>query len=387
MQGLWAGAWLKDVVGYERPQIAYALLTMAFALSIGAIVGGLLSSHLRRLGISFQTTMTWTALMAMSAEFCLILEAPIAPLVSWSIVGATSAATVIGFSFNAEHFDRAILARANACLSIAHMLAAFAIQAGFGLILDLWKPGPDGAYPREAYSAGLAAILVIQALALVQFWATTWRLRTASVPAGASSAVAADSGAPSLIAGLLSSGMRALGHLPAIAALMGFQILGEALVTAGQLKFPGSLLGMLLLLGVLIVTRGAGQRLTAVSLQLARLIGLMVLPAGAAVAAVATTLGSDLTGISVSLLVSTLIGIAVTGITANLVSPRPASRLMHWPHRTEPGHQDGTTAKSLQCHGFTPSVERPVNREDVEAIFLKPEPHDLDYDTLDRPYT
>ena len=180
---------------------------------------------------------------------------------------------------------------------------------------------------------------------------------------------------------------RAVAHLPAIAALIGFQVLGDALVAAGQLRFPGSLLGMLMLLAVLIATRGAGPRLTAVSLQLARLIGLMVLPAGAAIGAVAAALGSDLTGISVSLVVSTLIGIAVTGVTATLLSPGRVASPDAPQHRAEPTDRGSKTPRARWRHGPGRMAQPPIRREDVEPIFLKSEPHDPNCETPDRPHT
>ena len=68
-----------------------------------------------------------------------------------------------------------------------------------------------------------------------------------------------------------------------IAILMGFQLAGEALVTSLGLAFPGPLCGLLLLLGWLRLNGGPSQELAATSATLIDHLGLLFVPAGAAI--------------------------------------------------------------------------------------------------------
>ena len=52
----------------------------------------------------------------------------------------------------------------------------FAVQFGFGWILDLWGSDAAGAYPAEAYGAALGTLLVLQGAALLWFVDLTRRL-------------------------------------------------------------------------------------------------------------------------------------------------------------------------------------------------------------------
>lgn len=387
MQGLWAGIWLRDVNGLERSKVVVGLLTMALVLSTTALGGGAITGYLRRRGLSFGTILAAIGLIAIAAEAALIFDAPLAPLLPWTLVVATGAATVVGFSANAAHFPSQSLGRANAALNIMHMTAAVIAQAGFGLILDMWEPGPGRVYPKEAYSTALAAIAALQAVALCQYWIAARRRTTISAATAPALSLVAERSSPNILKRTGGAVIRAVAHVPAIAALMGFQLLGEAIVVAAQLKFPGALLGMLLLLAVLIATQGAGPRLGAASLQLSKLIGLMVLPAGAAIGAVMTSLGSDLAGIALSLVISTLMAIATTGLCASLVSQRRTDGQGSEVRRAWP-IDIGIARASLQRDHRAERLDGlPARRDDVEQMLARPEPEAVDCSRPDRPYT
>ena len=51
LQGLWAAQWLKDVEGLDRAGVVFHLFAMAVALSLGAILLGVVADRLRRRGV------------------------------------------------------------------------------------------------------------------------------------------------------------------------------------------------------------------------------------------------------------------------------------------------------------------------------------------------
>jgi sugar phosphate permease len=74
LQGLWAAPWLADVERLEHVEIVRHLLVMAVALSIGALLLGIGSDRLRKLGVRSETILCYAAIVFISAELALGLR-------------------------------------------------------------------------------------------------------------------------------------------------------------------------------------------------------------------------------------------------------------------------------------------------------------------------
>jgi holin-like protein len=101
-----------------------------------------------------------------------------------------------------------------------------------------------------------------------------------------------------------------------LGVLMSFQLIGEAVVKLLGVPFPGSLLGMLLLLGYLFVRGGPSQELTKVGATLIDNLGLLFVPAGSAIVAYWSLLARDGFAIAMSILLSTVAAVLVCGVLA-----------------------------------------------------------------------
>jgi holin-like protein len=104
------------------------------------------------------------------------------------------------------------------------------------------------------------------------------------------------------------------------------QLAGELLAAALGLSVPGPVIGMLLLLGGLIVWGSLPTDLGAVADGLLTHLSLLFIPAGVGVMLHAGILGRDWLPISIALVVSTLLAIAVTAWTMVALERRGGSR-------------------------------------------------------------
>ena len=95
------------------------------------------------------------------------------------------------------------------------------------------------------------------------------------------------------------------------------QLVGEAVVTFAGIPFPGPVIGMLLLFGFLLVRGGIPTPLGTVANSLLNHLSLLFVPAGVGVILHLQLLAGDALPITVSLVVSTLATIAVTGLLMN----------------------------------------------------------------------
>ena len=112
--------------------------------------------------------------------------------------------------------------------------------------------------------------------------------------------------------------LHANGVLNALTLLILCQFAGEILARGAGLPIPGPVVGLLLLLAGLIVrdrlTRcGPGAELKATANGLLGHLGLLFVPAGVGVVTQLDVLGRNWLPIAIAILVSTFLGLAVTG--------------------------------------------------------------------------
>lgn len=108
------------------------------------------------------------------------------------------------------------------------------------------------------------------------------------------------------------------------------QLVGELIVAATGLPFPGPVIGMILLLAGLIISGSIPEDLMAVGDTLLANLSLLFVPAGVGVMLHGSLLGRDWLPISIALVGSTAITIVVTGLLMARLSPAEPP-----PHGTE----------------------------------------------------
>ena len=101
------------------------------------------------------------------------------------------------------------------------------------------------------------------------------------------------------------------------------QLIGELFIAVTELPVPGPVVGMALLFGGLLVRGAVPDGLGAVADTLITHLSLLFVPAGVGVMLHARLIGNELLPISVALVISTVLTIAVTGAFMAWLGPRP----------------------------------------------------------------
>ena len=110
--------------------------------------------------------------------------------------------------------------------------------------------------------------------------------------------------------------------LEALATLLVFQTVGEALSYLLRLPVPGPVIGMALLLGLLVIRPASVDRLRPTSVELLKHLSLLFVPAGVGVMLHVARIGREWLPIVVSLLLSTALAIAVTALVVTWTARR-----------------------------------------------------------------
>jgi predicted MFS family arabinose efflux permease len=168
LQGLWAAQWLTDVEDLDRAGVVQHLFAMAVALSLGALMLGVVAVRLRRRGIGPETLLGIVTAVFIAAQLALILRCPLPSYFLWAVVAAVGAAVVLSNAILAEYFPKELSGRANGALNLFHIAAAFVVQYATGVVLQHWTP-QAGHYPEIAYQTAFALNLVFQIMAWIWF--------------------------------------------------------------------------------------------------------------------------------------------------------------------------------------------------------------------------
>lgn len=112
--------------------------------------------------------------------------------------------------------------------------------------------------------------------------------------------------------------------IPALATLLVFQLIGEALVRALSVPIPGPVVGMALLLLALVLRPATLQAIKPTTQTLLQHLSLLFVPAGVGVMLHLQRLGNEALAIGVALVVSTLVGLASAALTMAWLMKRVA---------------------------------------------------------------
>jgi holin-like protein len=112
--------------------------------------------------------------------------------------------------------------------------------------------------------------------------------------------------------------------IAALATLLVFQLIGEALVRALAVPVPGPVVGMALLLLALVLRPATLQAIKPTTQTLLQHLSLLFVPAGVGVMLHLERLGDEALAIGVALVVSTLVGLASAALTMAWLMKRVA---------------------------------------------------------------
>lgn len=175
LQGLWIGRWLSDVGGYGDDAVAYLLYLGMAAVIFGAIATGMLAQWAARRGMAPLQLAAFGLTLFIAVQIAMACNSrPSLPLLSvlFALLG-----TVVGLDYAivAQSMPAHLTGRAATCLNLLIFTGAFAVQAGFGLVLGCWPANALHQYPPQAYSAAFGVLAVLQLPGLLLFFIGRYR--------------------------------------------------------------------------------------------------------------------------------------------------------------------------------------------------------------------
>ncbi|MYM96357.1 MFS transporter [Duganella vulcania] len=174
IQGLWISRWLSDVAGFSEAAVTYLLYLGMAAVIFGAIAVGMITEWAGRRGVAPVSVAAAGVALFIAVQLGFVLNwAPSFQLLSvvFTLVGTV---TGIEYAIVAQSLPPSLTGRGATCLNLLIFLGAFAMQAGFGLVLGCWRPDALQHYPAQAYQVAFGVLVLLQLRGLFLFARRRW---------------------------------------------------------------------------------------------------------------------------------------------------------------------------------------------------------------------
>ncbi len=169
MQGLWAVPWLMQVSGQTRDAAAFHMLLTTLAMIGGFLAMAMFIGPLRRRGLPPGRVMVIGHATGVAVLFAL-WQGVGSSHALWASLGVVFAAGNLAYAELTARFAPTLAGRVNTALNLCTFVGAFAIQWGYGVMLD--GLAAVGWSVLDSHRAAFATLLSLQAVGLGWF---LWR--------------------------------------------------------------------------------------------------------------------------------------------------------------------------------------------------------------------
>lgn len=168
-QGLWAGGWMREVVGLNGRTAAFYLLGLATAIVVGQLLLSAITDRLIRQGVPLIRLMRVMLIGFVAVQVAIIwLPLPGISLL-WIAFGLLTVGPILAYAWLAAELPSHLSGRLISLLNMAATLGGFILQYTVGWMIELW-PQTNDHYPDAAWRWTLSMMIVLQILAVARLW-------------------------------------------------------------------------------------------------------------------------------------------------------------------------------------------------------------------------
>ena len=167
LQTLWAGPWLRDVMGLAPHDVARSLFWMAASFMVGIFLIGVVADRLQKRGVSPMTVLLGFVIANLVAQSIIVLQVKALSFPAWCVISAVGQVAILAYPWFAQRVGPGLAGRSNASINFAMFLVAFAAQAFVGVVIG-WFPQSAAGYDPNSYIWAFGLLLALEFLAL--FW-------------------------------------------------------------------------------------------------------------------------------------------------------------------------------------------------------------------------
>ena len=165
LQTLWAGPWMTQVLALSTGAAARALMALNAALLASFLVLGWIAPRIAARGWDGPRVMRAAALLTLITESAIVLSLAEHAWILWLVLAATSTVFTLLQTEVALSFPQGLGGRAYTGLNMLLFGGAFALQWGFGAVIDLATS--LGETTTGAYQRAMLVLIMLQLASLI----------------------------------------------------------------------------------------------------------------------------------------------------------------------------------------------------------------------------
>ena len=169
MQTLWAGPWMIRVSGYSPLEAATGLFWINVTMLCTFWSWGWLNPWLSRRGWHANRLMTWGIPLNLCVQLVLVGIGPGTGTLAWALFCMTNSVVSLAQPAVGLAFPPALAGRALSAFNLVIFTGVFAVQWGFGLLVDGFLA--LGVATPQAFQAAMGLFLLCSVAAYAFFWA------------------------------------------------------------------------------------------------------------------------------------------------------------------------------------------------------------------------
>jgi predicted MFS family arabinose efflux permease len=167
LQSLWAGPWLREVVGLSTTHAAQVLLLFNFVLLIGFLVLGAIVSRVQVTARSMQRVVVLTCAAMLLGEGLILSDQSASAWIWWVLLAAASIPFTMIQTYVSTRFPLELTGRAYTAYNLLLFAAVFAEQWVLGVAIDVARDA--GFDTAQAMRVSLAGFMVLQSFGVAWF--------------------------------------------------------------------------------------------------------------------------------------------------------------------------------------------------------------------------
>ena len=166
---LWAGPWMRDVVGFDRGDIAATLMLMAVFMIAGYIIIGAAAERLSRRGVAPMKVAGSCMVIFLGCFLVLTFQFSHGVIGIWLLFSFFGTSGIITYAALSQHFPRQLAGRVNTILNLFVFVVAFLLQWGIGAVLNRYPVTDTGNYAPAGYRTAFLVLVALQILSLIWY--------------------------------------------------------------------------------------------------------------------------------------------------------------------------------------------------------------------------
>jgi len=169
IQSLWLGPWFHDVLKLDTGATADALFWVAAAMVASYVCLAWVTRFFGDRGVSAIRISVSGMVIFLIVQILVVAEIVPVTVITWMVWVFAATYGVVCYAGLTQRFPIALAGRLVTGINVLAFFAAFLVQWGVGLVIDLWPMTESGGFHPDGYRSAFGIVAAVQLVAFIWF--------------------------------------------------------------------------------------------------------------------------------------------------------------------------------------------------------------------------